>query len=189
MDQSSARLLQTVSNFVDISLISSGNLEVNKSDFWLKIVVNEIIGKYRPLCEAKKLGFSIEMDNVESDTVVNADKDLLYKIISHLIDNAIKFTKQGSVTVGFRISDHELHCRVKDTGIGISEEGQTIVFKDFMQEDGSNTRAFEGTGLGLSIAKGILLQLGGRIYLESEKGKGSTFFFSFPATFNTSPTN
>jgi signal transduction histidine kinase len=186
MDQSSARLLQTVSNIVDMSLISSGNLEVKKSDFWLKVIVNEVIGKYKPLCEVKNLSFSIEMEDVELDAVINADKDLLFKILFHLIDNAIKFTQKGSVIVGFKISENELQCSVKDSGIGISQEGQIIVFKDFMQEDGSNTRAFEGTGLGLSIAKGVLSLLGGKIYLESEKGKGAIFYFSIPVTVNSS---
>jgi len=100
--------------------------------------------------------------------------------------NAIKFTQKGSVIVGFKISENELQCSVKDSGIGISQEGQIIVFKDFMQEDGSNTRAFEGTGLGLSIAKGVLSLLGGKIYLESEKGKGAIFYFSIPVTVNSS---
>ncbi len=185
MNQSSARLLRTINNFMDISIITSGSLEIKKRDFWLNIVVNEVIGKFKPLCEVKDLGFSVEMDDIKSDTVINADKDLLLKVLGHLIDNAVKFTQEGNVTVRFKIMENELHCSVKDTGIGISQQGKTIVFKDFMQEDGSNTRAFEGTGLGLSIAKGILSQLGGMIYLESEKGKGSIFSFSFPATFSS----
>ena len=97
-----------------------------------------------------------------------------------MISNAIKFTKTGSIVLGIRENDNYLEFSVKDTGIGISENQQQVIFERFIQSDGSRTRQFEGLGLGLSIAKSYIEMLGGKIWLESELDKGSTFHFTLP---------
>ena len=96
------------------------------------------------------------------------------------MDNAVKFTDSGSITLRVEYREKELLFSVKDTGKGISEEGKKSIFNSFMQEDNSYTRGYEGCGLGLSIAKGLIELLGGTIRVESEKDKGSAFFFTIP---------
>jgi len=108
------------------------------------------------------------------------DEDLLTKIFHQLIDNAVKFTSHGTITIGHKKHKNEYHFFVKDTGIGISEEYKSRIFGNFEQEDFATTRKYEGTGTGLSIAKGFIELLGGKMWLESEKGKGSIFYFSIP---------
>jgi CheY-like chemotaxis protein len=97
-----------------------------------------------------------------------------------LIGNAIKFTKAGSIEFGIRKNGKNLEFSVKDTGIGIFENKQQAIFEQFMQADVTNNRQFEGSGLGLSIAKSYVEMLGGKIWVESEEGKGSTFYFTIP---------
>ncbi len=100
--------------------------------------------------------------------------------LNHLLDNATKFTHQGSVTIGYEQLNNELSFFVKDTGIGISEESQKTLFKNFMQETVGNTRDYDGCGLGLAIVKGTVELLGGKVSVESVKGEGSTFCFTVP---------
>jgi len=102
------------------------------------------------------------------------------KIFSHLLDNAIKFTKEGEISVNFSNRAGSYLFSVSDTGIGISQNSLSQIFDIFTQADTSSSRNYEGSGLGLSIAKGFVKQLGGEIWVESESGKGSTFFFTIP---------
>ncbi|MGM0620843.1 MAG: ATP-binding protein, partial [Bacteroidota bacterium] len=101
--------------------------------------------------------------------------------LSNLIKNAIKYTNEGKIEFGYKkAEEHQLEFFVKDTGIGIEKERQYSVFKRFVQADTSLSKPYEGAGLGLSIAKGYIEKLGGKIWLESEKGKGSSFYFTVP---------
>lgn len=97
-----------------------------------------------------------------------------------MVDNAVKFTSTGSITIGYQCIDQTYSFYIKDTGIGISDKMQQTIFNDFIQVDNSDTRPFEGSGLGLSIATGLIKLLGGQIRVESEIGNGSTFYFSLP---------
>lgn len=117
--------------------------------------------------------------------IITIDDELLCKILHQLINNAIKFTSHGQITIGFEKKEDECHFFVKDSGKGISEEYKNKIFGDFDQGDNTNTRKYQGTGLGLSIAKGLTELLGGHLWLKSEKGKGSTFQLSIPLIHNT----
>lgn len=188
LNESSYRLINTVSNFMDISMISSGNQEVNKKDFNPEYVITAIAEQFSPLCDEKKLKLVLDVPSAEKEARIFSDKELLLKILRHLMDNAVKFTSHGSITLGYKINDKDFTFFVKDTGKGISEEGKQTIFSNFMQEDNSYTRGYEGCGLGLSIATGIIELLGGTIWLDSEKEKGSTFHFKLPIqqiTYNT----
>lgn len=180
LNESSDRLINTVTNFMEISIISSGNQEVNKSEFKPEIVLTDLVGHYKGICERKNLSLSTTLPAGKSESRIYTDKELLFKILRHLLDNAIKFTSQGSVALGLDVRPSEVVFYVRDTGKGISEEGKQTIFKNFMQEDNSYTRGYEGCGLGLSIATGLIELLGGSIWVESEKGKGSTFYFTIP---------
>jgi len=108
------------------------------------------------------------------------DESLLGKIFHQLIDNAVKFTTDGTISIGCEKKEDEIQFYVKDTGIGISPENKHRIFSNFEQEDFAISRKYEGTGIGLSIAKGLVELLGGKIWLDSQKGKGSTFYVSIP---------
>ncbi|MCX6277289.1 MAG: PocR ligand-binding domain-containing protein [Bacteroidetes bacterium] len=175
---SSDRLMNTVTDYMDISLIASGNQEVHKKLIAPCDILNEIYDMFLQSCQTKKLKLSIHTPTMAGKLHINTDPKLLHKALRHFVDNAIKFTAQGYVTFGFEENGDELKFFVTDTGVGISPEAQTTIFDKFMQENVSMTRNHEGSGLGLSIAKGIVELLGGRIWLESVKGKGSSFFFT-----------
>ena len=111
---------------------------------------------------------------------INSDEGKLYQILTNLINNAIKFTKSGSIDYGFEIKSKDIQFYVKDTGIGIHEELYERIFERFAQAELSLARNYEGAGLGLAICKGLVELLGGRIWVESEFNKGTTFFFTLP---------
>jgi PAS domain S-box-containing protein len=177
---SSERLINTVTNFLDISLLTSGNQRVVKKEMNLYILLQQIMEKFKSVSVQKNLALSLELPFRENDVIIVSDKDLLEKILTQLTDNAIKFTTKGSVTVGCRINESEILFYVRDTGVGIHEQSRQQIFDYFMQENTASNRGYEGSGLGLTIARGFIGLLGGRIWMESEKGKGSTFFFSIP---------
>ncbi|MBC8005028.1 MAG: response regulator [Verrucomicrobia bacterium] len=177
---SSDRLINTVTNFLDISLLTSGNQLVYKKEIELKSLMEQTIEKFKGSCLTKKLTLSLEIPEDEQEIRIITDKDILEKILYQLIDNAIKFTSEGSITLGYKTNDDEMLFFVRDTGIGIQPESQKQIFESFMQENTANTRGYEGSGLGLPIAKGFVELLGGRIWLDSEKGIGTTFYFFIP---------
>lgn len=177
---SSDRLLNTVTDYMDIAFFVSGNVSWNESVFPPVNLLAEIVKKYTPACLKKNLELIPNRPPEAEAFMIRNDYILLKKALSHLVDNAIKFTKEGFVSFGFEIKEKELEFFVKDTGVGIGEEAQMAIFEQFVQENSSNTRGFEGSGLGLTIAKEIVKLCGGRIWLHSVKGKGSEFYFTIP---------
>ena len=180
MDASANRLINTITDYVDISLINSGNLEVNLKKVNLFQLLHELETKFQPMCLYKGLEFNLLIPEATSEMVLETDPELLRTVLSHTLDNAIKFTSQGNIVLGIEIDQSEIKCFVSDSGIGINEDVQKHIFDSFVQLDGSNTRSFEGSGLGLAIIQGILTILGSKIHLNSESGKGSTFYFTLP---------
>jgi signal transduction histidine kinase len=180
LNESSDRLINTVTNFLEISMINSANLETEKKEFLPEVVVNDIARVFKATCDTKGLELKVEIPADSEDKYLYSDRDFLFKILKHLMDNAIKFTLDGTITLGFDKTGSEFVFFVKDTGIGISEDVKALIFNSFMQEDNSYTRGYEGCGLGLSIANGLSELLGGKIWVESEKEQGSHFFFSIP---------
>ncbi|MEI6433691.1 MAG: ATP-binding protein [Bacteroidota bacterium] len=174
------RLMNTINDYMDISLITSGNMEVHKRLFALRNLLEEIYDKFLKIAQTNRLALSIQTQTAENILQINSDQDLLRKALRHLLNNAIKFTKEGSVSFGFERKGSELEFFVIDTGVGINTDVQAHIFDKFTQENASNTRGYEGSGLGLSIVRGIVELLGGRIWLKSAKGEGSSFFFSIP---------
>ncbi|MEI8114244.1 MAG: PAS domain S-box protein [Bacteroidia bacterium] len=177
LNESSDRLLNTVTNIMDISLLASSNQKLNKKEVILSDLFGRMNEKFKISCQQKKNTISMPEKTKQS---ILTDENLLTKILHQLIDNAVKFTSHGTITIGHKKHKNEYHFFVKDTGIGISEEYKSRIFGNFEQEDFATTRKYEGTGIGLSIAKGFIELLGGKMWMESEKGKGSTFYFSIP---------
>ena len=185
LNLSSNRLIQTVTDYMDTSLIVSGNLEVAKKDFSPIHFIEKIRQSYQSRCDEKHLILSVSLPQTENRVMIKSDENLIQKIVFHLVDNAIKFTKEGSIAIGLSILESSFEFSIKDTGIGIKEEALTSVFNFFMQEDNTNTRAYEGSGLGLSIVKGIVKLMGGTIRAESTKGVGSLFVINLPCEITT----
>ena len=178
--ESSDRLLNTITNYMDISLITSGAISLYKKDFSPDQLLREIFSKNKMLCSMKNLDLSLNISEQAEKISLRSDPDILRKIVSQLLNNAIKFTEKGSIDYGYSIHTHELEFFVKDTGIGIGKESLRKVFEHFIKEDRGPLKITEGSGLGLSISKGLVELLGGKIRVESEIGKGSAFFFTVP---------
>jgi hypothetical protein len=177
---SSDRLLNTITNYMDISMITSGTMSLYKKDFLPEQVLREILEKNKVICSVKNIDLSLKIPEQDEKLSIRSDPGILRKIISHLLNNAIKFTEKGSIDFGYKIHRNELEFFVKDTGIGIGTESLKDIFERFVKEDRGPLKITEGSGLGLSISKGLVELLGGKIWVESENGKGSSFFFTVP---------
>nr|MDA3816436.1 ATP-binding protein [Prolixibacteraceae bacterium] len=114
------------------------------------------------------------------EVFAKTDKEKVYAVLTNLVKNALKFTKTGSIEMGYEKKDKFFEFFVKDTGSGIPQEQKEFIFERFRQGSETTTRNYEGAGLGLAISKAYIDMLGGKIWLESKVGQGSTFFFTIP---------
>jgi two-component system, NarL family, sensor histidine kinase EvgS len=175
---SSTHLLELINDVLDISKIEAGQLEVMAAPFNFRASLEKIIQVLRPLADKRGLALALQIaPDVETLT---SDRRRVEQILMNLASNAIKFTERGSVTVACMVNAAEVEVRVRDTGIGIRAEDLGALFQPFRQVDTGTTRKYEGTGLGLSICKRLVELLGGRIWVESVLGEGSTFTFVLP---------
>ena len=180
VQSSSDRLLNTVNNYMDMSLVTSGNLEFHPKPHGIKVLLNELYQDFQPRCIAKGLEFGLLSEGSEN-VIQNTDGELVKKVIALLLDNALKFTHKGNIRFGCRKDgDAAIEYFVQDTGVGISRENIQHLYQPYWQEEESPTSFYEGSGLGLPIARGIIDKLGGTITVETEKGKGSSFFVRIP---------
>jgi signal transduction histidine kinase len=171
-------LLRLINDVLDLSKIEAGRMQLALNEYSVREVVDIVYISLRSLAGEKGLDFAV---NVPDDLpVAYGDNGRLTQCLMNLAGNAIKFTKQGRVELGVELVDSELIYHVSDTGIGIPKEELENVFAEFRQVDATVTREFGGTGLGLSITKRFVEMHGGRIWVESEIGKGCTFFFAVP---------
>jgi len=179
----SARSLLTLLNdILDVSKIEAGRLELVSKDFSIRQCVEDALRMFAVTTQQKKLALKTVVAT-EVPEWLSGDAARLRQIITNLVGNAIKFTDHGQVTVRVELDhagDLTLHFQVSDTGIGIPEGKQALIFEPFRQVDGSSTRRFEGTGLGLAICSRLVQLMGGRIWVESCVGEGSTFHFTAP---------
>ena len=172
------RLTLLIGDLLDVSRIESGALKLTVADFDMNQVVEEIYESFIPLTDAKKQ--KIKMVLPHEGVACSADRDRLSQVIWNLVSNASKYSPDSSeVIVTMRTDDEKVYVSVKDNGIGISEEDQKQLFTSFFRANNKETRSEAGTGLGLVIVKGIVEMHRGRIWLESEPGKGSTFHIEF----------
>ncbi len=179
--QSSAKaLLSLINDILDFSKIDAGKLELEIIDFDLRSMLGELTEAMALQAQDKDVELVLDVMNIES-SMVKGDPGRLRQIFSNLIGNAIKFTSEGEVIIFVELLQKEklcLHCKVMDTGIGIPEDKQALLFDSFSQVDASTTRKYGGTGLGLAIAKKLCEQMGGAIKVNSTEGQGSCFEFS-----------
>jgi signal transduction histidine kinase/CheY-like chemotaxis protein len=175
-------LLQLINDILDFSKIEAGKLDLDPIDFRLRDNLGDTLKTLAIRAHQKGLELAARVAPEVPDELVG-DPVRLRQIIINLIGNAIKFTERGEVVVQVAVEAQEgdelcLHFAVSDTGIGIPAEKQGVIFEAFAQADGSTTRKYGGTGLGLAISSQLVKMMGGRIWVESEVGKGSTFHFT-----------
>lgn len=182
LQDSCDRLVNTITDYLDVSLLLTGNMPVLLQEVILWESIQSTLIKFESRFKAKGLQFSLQIAPESRHASLRTDPKLLNKILDCLLDNALKFTPSGSVELGWSQEQQSLSFYVKDTGVGIGKEFIAKIFSSFQQEDYSANRLHEGSGLGLTLTRGMLALLGGSIRVESEKGKGSTFFFTLPLT-------
>jgi len=175
---SANHLLSLINDVLDISKIEAGQLKISVESFNLRDLIDQAVQSSRPALEKKGLTYSTNIP--ENIDVVQSDKRRVEQILLNLISNAVKFTEQGGIRIDCSCTDGSVQVSVTDSGIGMKEEDMNKLFQAFQQVDSGITRKFEGTGLGLYICKKLLELLGGRIWVTSTWGQGSTFCFSLP---------
>lgn len=184
INNSTNRLLDLVNKILDISIIESGNLNINQHEFELNALMDSIYNKVQKGANGfVRLSYS-KAFNDKSDTIIS-DAQKIQQVILHLISNAFKFTAKGEISFGYTFSNNKLTFFVSDTGIGIDNETQKVIFDRFTKPEGRK-ELYEGIGLGLAISKNLVGIMGGEIWVNSEKDKGATFYFSIPYK-NVSP--
>ncbi len=183
------RMLNIINDIIDISKIESGQMHVNISLINVNEQIEIITEFFRPEAEAKGIQLIIKDTLPSYEAEIKTDADKFIAILTNLMKNAIKFTHTGYVEYGYKKSNGFLEFFVKDTGIGIRNEQRELIFERFRQGNDSLTRNYEGTGLGLSISKAYVEMLGGKIWFESETGKGTRFFFNIPYDVQVVQTN
>lgn len=189
--QSGNQLMNIINDILDISKIEVGQIQINEENASVNEILNELLTLFRPeVSDKQSITLGIHKELTDDESVILTDGVRLRQILTNLVNNAIKFTKEGIVEFGYLLipeyKDGDsykkafLQFYVKDTGIGIPQNKREIIFDRFRQSDESHTRKFGGTGLGLAISKGFVELLGGEIWHESTENKGSTFYFTIP---------
>lgn len=178
---STDRLIQTMTDYMDISKIATGNMEINKVDMNLKTMIEESAGYLKELCKHKDIEIALDLPECKPGFSIVADRELVGKAIRHLMSNAEKFTTSGKIIFGCEPTANGVRFFVKDSGKGIEAHKINLIFEAFMKEDFTIARGYEGSGLGLAIVKGVVDLHGGELGAESEVGKGSTFWFFIPS--------
>ena len=189
--QCAGSLLNIINDILDFSKMEAGKLKIEHIDFNVKKLVDDITKTHSLHAESKGLELTYSFSS-NIPVYLIGDPNRLQQILNNLIGNAVKFTEKGEVSIGVKrtaISQEyiELKFTVSDTGIGISRESVDRLFKSFSQVDSSYTRKFGGTGLGLAISKQLVEMMGGKMWVESEPGKGSAFYFTIPFNIGSKP--
>lgn len=184
INQNSNQLIALINDIIDISKIESGQLKIQNSEFNLnqhlreveEIIANEKLNR-------NKDHLLVFLENEFADNLCNISTDpyRLRQILINLLVNAVKFTPKGFIQFGYRLlEDQKLLFYVRDSGIGISKEDQKLIFQHFRKLDNTISRRHGGTGLGLAISENLVNLMGGKIWLQSDIGKGTTFYFTIP---------
>ncbi|HVT42917.1 MAG TPA: response regulator [Thermoanaerobaculia bacterium] len=180
------QLLSIINDILDFSKIEAGKLELEQQAFDLRECVDSAVDLVAGRAVEKGIDIAVYMIEGEASRAIVGDVTRLRQVLVNLLSNAVKFTEQGEVVidVGSQLIDErslEIHFAVRDTGIGVPQDRMDRLFKSFSQVDTSTTRRYGGTGLGLAISKRLTEMMGGRMWAESEVGKGSTFHFTILA--------
>jgi len=187
INESGLHLLNIVEDIFDITLIETGEIRIIKEDVKLQSVLNEVYEVIRVVQQKTKkenLDLNLLIHPQNKEILINTDASKLKQILINLLKNAVKFTSVGNIQYGFSVekvvNQSMLKFFIKDTGIGIPQDKQDVIFHVFRQVEDTYTKSFGGAGVGLTISKKLIEFLGGKIWLESEEGKGTIFYFTLP---------
>jgi len=182
INYNSEKLLQIIGDIIDLSRLESSQIEISYEETSLSGIVNEIIEDARQVIRRNEKPIILNLNNkfADSGDLIFTDRIWLRRVLNHLMDNAVKFTLDGSIEFSYMREGDKIVFKIKDTGIGINKENLGRIFEEFRQEVDGHHRPFEGLGIGLTLAKEVVERMGGRIYVQSEKGIGSEFSFSIP---------
>jgi len=169
---------RTLQNILDLWRIKQGEMPVEIQDLNLSEVVDEAIFSVQDGLQGRPV--VIEKEIAEPFPKIKTDLAKLNQVLFLLLDNAVKFTNEGTITIAAQVADGELHCQIRDTGIGICPDDQQYIFDEFFQVDAHSSSSYRGAGLGLSLARDVLSLLEGRCSISSEPGRGTTASFEIP---------
>ena len=189
IEKGGARMLNIINDLIDISKIESGQTKVIATVCNINKQIEYIYTFFKPEVEEKGMQISYQNSLSSKEAVIKTDREKIIAILTNLIKNSIKYSDKGIIKLGYNINvasePVELLFFVNDSGIGIPEDKLESIFDRFYQADSDDKRAFQGAGLGLAISKAYVEMLGGKIWVESELGKGSTFYFTIPYNIET----
>ena len=189
IEKSGARMLNIINDIVDISKIEAGLMKVDIKDTDINEKIEFVYTFFKPLVEDKRMQLFYIKTLPTKEAIIKSDSEKIYSILTNLVKNAIKYSNEGTIEFGYFLKTDKipafLEFFVKDTGIGIPKERLEAIFERFIQADITDRMARQGAGLGLSITKAYVEMLGGHIWVESEEGKGSAFYFTLP--YNAEP--
>jgi CheY-like chemotaxis protein len=182
--QSCDQLLSIISDIVSIATIEAGQETITEKEVDINVTLRQLYEQFLSMAEKKNVCLNLAPYSTNDKNIIISDEAKLTKVLINLIGNALKFTNEGSVNFGCTVLETEdtpyIQFFVEDSGIGIPTEMHEEIFKRFRQVESTAARQFGGSGLGLSISKAYVELLGGKIWLNSESGKGSTFYFTIP---------
>ena len=178
--KSSKRLLSTLNDLMDISKLETGQINLNTSAININEELFNLYEFYKPEVVNKGIKLSINLERKNEDLVIESDRPKFDAVVTNLLKNAIKYSNQGNIIFGYSIKNKVIEFFVSDTGIGIPKNRQKAIFDRFVQADIEDKNVYEGSGLGLSISKSYIEMMGGKIWVNSKEGSGSTFYFTLP---------
>jgi PAS domain S-box-containing protein len=184
INENSKQLLAIINDIMDISKIEAEQVKIQKSRFALAEFLQKTHDTFLPVARKKQVKLILDKSNGHDNLMITTDNARLKQIFQNLLSNAIKFTAEGYVQFGYKLDGNFMQFYVKDTGIGIASEYHEIIFDRFRQADSGLNKHHGGNGLGLAISKSLTGLLGGKIWLESTVGKGTTFYFTIPLDMN-----
>jgi PAS domain S-box-containing protein len=180
-------LLTIISDIMDFSMLEARQIKIRAEEISVKKLMIDLIIDFKKRALRKGIELRLDQSENSQDQIIESDVYRIKQVFNNLISNAIKFTDSGYIELGFRIQEDLVEFKVRDTGIGILPKFHNAIFDRFRQIDTAKTRKYGGNGLGLAISKNMVELLGGKIWLESEYGKYSDFYFTVP--FKTKSTN
>ncbi len=180
IEKSGKRMLNIINDIISISKVESGQIEVTLSETNINEQIDYIYTFFKPEAKLKGIEIFVSKQLASKDNFIKTDREKVYAVLTNLVKNALKFTNEGSIEFGCEKKGNNLEFFIKDTGLGISKSQKKIIFERFRQANETISRTHEGSGLGLAISKAYVEMLGGKIWVESKEGKGSTFYFTIP---------
>lgn len=180
LGSAASQLLSIIDDIISIATVEAGQEVARNNEFNLNAAMRALHSQFLLKTGSKAISFGMSLALPDEEAFIESDETKLVQVISNLLTNAFKFTREGHIEFGYKVINHELLFHVNDSGIGVPKALHGIIFDRFRQADESIVREYGGTGLGLAISKAYVELLGGTIGLKSEQGKGSSFFFTIP---------